>query len=91
MARVGVREIACHGGGRTGRRWVDPSGFACRGLAAELADVWVDYHHKNALRAHGAYPTAVVSFATFVSAHLPTLGSTRPRSAWRMIASMSRL
>ncbi|MFE2760409.1 hypothetical protein [Streptomyces halstedii] len=66
-----MREIVC---GRIGRRRVDPSDFACRGLAAELADVWVDYHHKNALRAHGPYPTAVVSFATFVSAHLPTLG-----------------
>ncbi|MGW4890688.1 hypothetical protein ACWEQL_00235 [Kitasatospora sp. NPDC004240] len=71
---MGIREITFVHRGLPTRRRVDPSAFACRALAAELADVWIDYHHKNALKTQGPYPKAVKSFAAFVSTHLPTLG-----------------
>lgn len=73
-ARVGVREVE-----RASRRdgavcRVDPGRFACRALAAELADEWVLYCRARALRGPDRAARAVRSFAEFADAWLAERG-----------------
>ncbi|MET8405394.1 hypothetical protein [Streptomyces sp900116325] len=43
-------------------------------MAGQLADLWVDYHRKNALKTVHAYPTAIRSFAKFLDKRLSAQG-----------------
>ncbi|MFB7501448.1 hypothetical protein ACFC09_43455 [Streptomyces sp. NPDC056161] len=43
-------------------------------MVGQLADLWVDYHRKNALKTVHAYPTAIRSFAKFLDKRLSAQG-----------------
>ncbi|AOR35804.1 hypothetical protein BFF78_36285 [Streptomyces fodineus] len=72
--RIGIREIVFRQRDRPVHARLDPSAFACSTLAGQLADLWVDYHRKNALKTVHAYPTAIRSFAKFLDVHLMSQG-----------------
>ena len=72
--RIGVREVVTYQRNQPKFARLDPSEFDCSGLVAQLADLWIDYHRKNALKTVHAYPTAIRSFATFLDVHLQSQG-----------------
>ena len=72
--RIGVRELTQVKRGRlTGSR-IDPGDYDCPVLAAQLADTWLDYHHKAALKSSDGYAVAVRAFVKFAGPYLIGLG-----------------
>jgi hypothetical protein len=86
IARVGRREVVGvndHGERRT--TWLDPHGFVCSTLAAQLADEWVELCETSEYSYAGCrrYRSALVAFCTFVDQSVPhadraTLSSANP-------------
>ncbi|RST25316.1 hypothetical protein EF908_00375 [Streptomyces sp. WAC04770] len=72
--RVGVRELTYEVRKQATTFKIDPADFSCPALAAQLADAWIDYHHKAALKQSHVYRTAVRSFLKFTGPHLSKLG-----------------
>lgn len=72
--RIGIREIVFRQRDRPVHARLDPSQFDCSTLAGQLADLWIDYHRKNALKTVHAYPTAIRSFAKFLDKRLSAQG-----------------
>ncbi|WP_329548554.1 hypothetical protein OG548_35730 [Streptomyces sp. NBC_01356] len=69
-----MRELSYRARGQTFTHRINPSEYACRILAAQLADAWIDYHHKAALKHSGQYPIAIRSFVRFAELHLSAAG-----------------
>nr|WSZ99378.1 hypothetical protein OH820_30285 [Streptomyces sp. NBC_00857] len=69
-----MRELTQVQRGRTATSRIDPGEYACRALVGQLADVWVEYHHKAALKNSDRYLGAVRSFAKFLGPYLTALG-----------------
>lgn len=57
----------------TGSR-IDPGDYDCPVLAAQLADTWLDYHHKAALKNSDGYAVAVRAFVKFAGPYLTGVG-----------------
>lgn len=74
LDRIGIREIVFRQRDRPVHARIDPTAFACSTLAGQLADLWVDYHRKNALKTVHGYPSAIRSFAKFLDVRLPARG-----------------
>ncbi|WP_163010717.1 hypothetical protein [Streptomyces dangxiongensis] len=73
--RIGVRVFLEHRRGRTTRHAIDPSGYQCTTLAAQLADEWLKMTRHAALSGGGSeYSSAVRSFAKFTDKHLSEAG-----------------
>ncbi|MFM9458174.1 hypothetical protein [Streptomyces europaeiscabiei] len=53
---------------------IDPADFQCSLLASQLADAWLDYHHKANLTISHNYVAAIRSFLKFADKHLTAAG-----------------
>lgn len=53
---------------------IDPADFRCSVLAGQLADAWLDYHHKAGLTSSQQYVSVIRSFLPFVDTHLTAAG-----------------
>ncbi|QMU69146.1 hypothetical protein [Streptacidiphilus sp. P02-A3a] len=53
---------------------IDPADYQCPALAGQLADAWLDYADKNAVKSSVHQRAAVVSLCTFAGPHLASLG-----------------
>ena len=97
-ARIGVRSVTCaKSGGRSQLSELDPGGFRCSRLAAELADEWVEYVEATQITAGpaAAYRRAITRFCTRVDAELEdsgvaeSVGLADPRTV-RLLAKWER-
>jgi hypothetical protein len=73
LKRIGIRQVTAADGGRLFTTALDPGGYRCGTLVAELADAWVDYIALNRL-GHGSassFRAAVRKFASYVDDHCP--------------------
>ncbi|MEE1823781.1 hypothetical protein PUR61_16510 [Streptomyces sp. BE20] len=73
-ARIGVRELPYMDRHRQVTLRIDPSKYTCPTLAAQLADSWMDYHHKAALKKSTLHAQAIRSFVKFTGTHLLAAG-----------------
>ncbi|MBT2451353.1 hypothetical protein J7F03_30640 [Streptomyces sp. ISL-43] len=95
--RIGVRSVSCVKRGRVQVLTLDPGAYRCSGLAAQLADAWVEYVEATAVTAGpgDAYRRAIDRFCTMVDAELEAAGDdgtvdlTSPRSA-RLLVKWER-
>lgn len=71
---VGVRELTAVQRGHTTTSRINPGEYPCRALVAQLADVWIEYHHKAALKNSDRHLGAVHSFAKFIGPYLTAQG-----------------
>ncbi|GGP72271.1 hypothetical protein [Streptomyces abikoensis] len=74
LGRIAVRELVYVYRHQRRVHRIDPADFRCSLLAGQLADAWLDYHHKAGLTSSSAYVSAIRSFLQFVDTHLPAVG-----------------
>ncbi|MEV6409820.1 hypothetical protein AB0M58_44170 [Streptomyces bobili] len=72
--RIGVRALSYVYRHEQMNHRIDPADFACSLLAGQLADAWLDYHHKANLTSSGLYVTTIRSFLKFTDSHLAAAG-----------------
>ncbi|HEY4457825.1 MAG TPA: hypothetical protein VGN81_26155, partial [Pseudonocardiaceae bacterium] len=65
LDRLGVREVRSHGRRAASHR-VNPANYECAVLAGQLADEWIAYARRFALRKPEVFGQAVRDFAKFV-------------------------
>ncbi|MEU6609996.1 hypothetical protein ABZ922_33945 [Streptomyces shenzhenensis] len=72
--RIAVRELVYVYRHQRMAHRIDPAEFQCSLLAGQLADAWLDYHHKAGLTSSNNYVAAIRSFLEFADAHLAAAG-----------------
>ncbi|MFF3400411.1 hypothetical protein ACFYW6_18020 [Streptomyces sp. NPDC002659] len=72
--RIAVRELVYVYRHQRMVHRIDPAEFRCSLLAGQLADAWLDYHHKAGLTSSNTYVSAIRSFLKFADTHLAAAG-----------------
>ncbi|MGW9173790.1 hypothetical protein [Streptomyces decoyicus] len=72
--RIGARTLSYVYRHQQMNHRIDPAEFQCSLLAGQLADAWLDYHHKANLTVSSHLVAAIRSFLKFTDKHLTAAG-----------------